>query len=193
MKKVWIAGTAALGLFAMAQQSEINSLETLIKKQEERITTYQNKTKTQSEQINILRDHYQKEKERADQENQRANKEKKRADELQKELDSVQVLNVVATAYTPFCSTGCTGITRTEIDVRETIYYEGHRVVAVDPNVIPLGSVIAIEGFDETFVAADTGGDIQGNRIDILYKKKERALAFGRQEKKVQIIGEMSL
>src|SRR5690606_1324618 len=43
-----------------------------------------------------------------------------------------------ATFYTAFCPTGCTGITATGIDVRNTIYYEGKRIIAVDPKVIPL-------------------------------------------------------
>ena len=39
-------------------------------------------------------------------------------------------------------------------------------VIAVDPSFIPLGSRIYVPGYGE-FVAGDTGGAINGNRIDI--------------------------
>ena len=50
--------------------------------------------------------------------------------------------------------------------------------VAVDPSVIPYGSMIE---FDEHFyLAHDTGGGIKGLRIDVYYNSHERALQFGR-------------
>lgn len=39
------------------------------------------------------------------------------------------------------------------------------RTIAVDPSVIPLGSHVIIDGHE--YIAEDTGGRIQGNRIDI--------------------------
>lgn len=53
-------------------------------------------------------------------------------------------------------------------------------VIAVDPSVIPLGSTVTVEGFG-TFIAADTGGDIVGNRIDIHFPTVEGALNLGRR------------
>src|SRR5690554_3211015 len=42
-----------------------------------------------------------------------------------------------ATAYVALCDSGCTGITATGYDVRNTIYSpKGHRVIAVDPSVV---------------------------------------------------------
>src|SRR5262249_54039712 len=42
--------------------------------------------------------------------------------------------------------------------------------VAVDPQVIPLGTRLLIEGFDGTvFIAEDTGGTVRGNLIDIWF------------------------
>ena len=54
--------------------------------------------------------------------------------------------------------------------------YEG--VVAVDPRVIPLGSMVWIEGLG-TFLAADTGSAIYGNRIDVYVQDYGRARQWG--------------
>src|SRR5690554_6602432 len=62
-------------------------------------------------------------------------------------VGSVQTRNLgefEATFYTAFCPTGCTGITATGIDVRNTIYNEGKRIIAVDPNAIPIGSTVKV-------------------------------------------------
>ena len=46
-------------------------------------------------------------------------------------------------------------------------------MVSVDPNVIPLGSQLYIEGYGYA-VAADTGGGIVGNRIDLAMESVRR-------------------
>ncbi len=51
-------------------------------------------------------------------------------------------------------------------------------MVAVDPEVIPLGTRIEIKDMG-TFIAEDTGGKIKGNRIDIYFDSKEEAKNFG--------------
>src|SRR5579875_747558 len=53
---------------------------------------------------------------------------------------SKRKISVIATAYTPFCSEGCTGTTSTGIDVSHSITYQGKRIIASDPSVIPLHS-----------------------------------------------------
>jgi 3D (Asp-Asp-Asp) domain-containing protein len=50
--------------------------------------------------------------------------------------------------------------------------------IAVDPTVIPYGSLVDIEGIG-TFVAEDCGGAIKGNKIDIYFERHEDALRFG--------------
>lgn len=94
---------------------------------------------------------------------------------------------VVATAYTAFCSTGCTGKTRTGYDVSNTSYYNGKRIIAVDPKVIPLYSLVQVsyEGNSFRAYAIDTGGDIKNNRIDILMDSEQEANAFGRKTVRV--------
>ena len=65
--------------------------------------------------------------------------------------------------------------------------YDNLPVVAVDPEVIPLGSIVEIEGLGG-FVAADTGGLITGKHIDVLMGSKEEAQSFGIQKLKVRVI-----
>lgn len=90
-----------------------------------------------------------------------------------------------ATAYTAFCNTGCTGVTATGLDVSNTIYApSGRRVIAADPAVLPLGSVVTVSlsnGVAFEAEVADVGGAIRGNRIDILTASKAEAVRFGRQ------------
>ena len=68
------------------------------------------------------------------------------------------------------------------IDLREN-----SRVIAVDPNVIPLGSKVFIPGYGE-FVAGDTGGAINGTRIDIHMEDLDAAWSFGRRQMDIQIL-----
>lgn len=92
-----------------------------------------------------------------------------------KRLVSGKALTAVATAYTFTGNNTCTGITP----------YRG--VVAVDPRVIPLGTRLYIEGYGEA-VAQDTGGSIQGNRIDVFFPSSEEAVNWGRRTVNVQIL-----
>lgn len=59
--------------------------------------------------------------------------------------------------------------------------------VSVDPNVIPLGTAVYVEGYGYA-VADDTGGDIIGNRIDLAMDSHGEAIDFGRQTVKVYIL-----
>jgi len=63
----------------------------------------------------------------------------------------------------------------------------GLPIVAVDPKVIPLYSIVEIEGLGG-FVALDVGSAIRGNRIDILFDSREEAIEFGKQELMVRVI-----
>ncbi len=94
-----------------------------------------------------------------------------------------RTLMVSATAYTASC-TGCSGITATGINL---IANPGLKVIAVDPNVIPLGSKVYVEGYGYA-IAGDTGGAIKGNKIDLFMANRSAALAFGRQQVKVTVL-----
>jgi cystine transport system substrate-binding protein len=56
----------------------------------------------------------------------------------------------------------------------------GWGVVAVDPSVIPLGTRLTIPGYGEG-VAADTGGAVRGNAIDLWFPTLAQANAWGRR------------
>lgn len=63
------------------------------------------------------------------------------------------------------------------------------RTIAVDPDVIPLGWWVYIEGVGFRR-AEDTGGAIKGNKIDVYYDSLDQALNFGRKKgKTVYVIG----
>ena len=60
--------------------------------------------------------------------------------------------------------------------------------VAVDPNVIPLGSLLYLEGYGVK-IAQDTGSAVKGNVIDIYFNNHKDAQNVGRQKgRKVWII-----
>lgn len=99
-------------------------------------------------------------------------------------------IKVSATAYTATCD-GCSGITYTGHDVRNTIYKNGNRIIAVDPSVIPLGSKVKVEtdnGLSFVATAQDIGGAIKGRKIDILVATKSRAYEIGRVGATVKIL-----
>ena len=101
------------------------------------------------------------------------------------------VFEMEATFYGPDCK-GCSGITKVGYNVRNTIYVEGMRVIAVDPRMIPLNSIVKVELEDgQVFraIAGDTGGDIKGDRIDVLVSSEKESFKYGRQKAKITILG----
>ncbi len=92
-------------------------------------------------------------------------------------LRYADVVEVEATAYYPGpISTGewADGYTFTGL-------VAGKGVVAVDPDVIPLGTRLYIPGYGEA-IAADIGGAIKGHRIDLGFSTYEEAIEYGRQK-----------
>lgn len=59
--------------------------------------------------------------------------------------------------------------------------------IAVDTRIIPLGSILYIEGFGY-FIAQDTGSAIKGNRIDIFVDSHQQALKLGRKKANVYLL-----
>ncbi len=111
--------------------------------------------------------------------------------------------NMNATAYCPgtagsgcptnsaghsHCTGQATGRTSTGAPA---VAGEGSRnnphIIAVDPRVIPLHSMVYIDGYGYA-VAKDTGGGVRGNKIDILFATHQEALRFGRRSLKVYLL-----
>jgi len=89
--------------------------------------------------------------------------------------------DMVSTAY--FSGGGGingTGITATGLKSRKGL-------VAVDPKVIPLGTKLYIPGYGEA-LAADTGGWIKGNRIDLAFEDLTECYRYGRRKIKVYLV-----
>lgn len=106
-----------------------------------------------------------------------------------------ETIYVTATAYISYCYK-CQAITKTGYNVKNTIKYKGLSIIAVDPRIIPLNSVVKVYPNDrEPFFAycLDTGGKIKGNKIDYLISTNntDKAFDFGIQENvKVEIVRE---
>ncbi|SDN39383.1 3D (Asp-Asp-Asp) domain-containing protein [Fictibacillus solisalsi] len=94
-----------------------------------------------------------------------------------------KTISVESTAYTASCN-GCSGVTANGTNLKSN---PNAKVIAVDPDVIPLNSKVYVEGYGYA-TAADTGGAINGNRIDVFYPSKDTANQWGRKTVKVTVL-----
>ncbi|MGX4687067.1 3D domain-containing protein [Vagococcus sp. JNUCC 83] len=91
-----------------------------------------------------------------------------------------RTLTMQSTAYS-YSEAGLTPYTATGIDLRKN-----SRVIAVDPNVIPLNSLVEVSGYGFA-IAGDTGGAIKGNIIDVHFNTVAECLQWGRRTVTVTI------
>lgn len=91
-----------------------------------------------------------------------------------------QTLTMEATGYS-YTEPGLSFYTSTGLDLRQN-----SRVIAVDPSVIPLGSLVEVSGYGLA-VAGDIGGAIVGNRIDLHFNTVDECLNWGRRTVTVTI------
>lgn len=94
-----------------------------------------------------------------------------------------KIIYMSSSAYTATCG-GCSGYTATGINLKAN---PNMKVIAVDPNIIPLGSRVWVEGYGVA-IAGDTGGSISGKRIDVHVPSKAAALRWGRRTVKVKVL-----
>ena len=92
-----------------------------------------------------------------------------------------RTLNVQATGYS-YSEPGLSYYTATGIDLRKN-----PTVIAVDPSVIPLGSLVEVPGYGIA-IAGDTGGAIKGNIIDLHFTTVEQANQWGRRNVTIRIL-----
>lgn len=94
-------------------------------------------------------------------------------EELTAELVNLGVFKL--TAYCP-CKK-CSGQWGTQTSTGATAT-QG-RTIAVDPNIIPYGTAVVING--QEYIAEDCGGAVDGKHIDIFFNSHKEALKFGVQ------------
>jgi 3D (Asp-Asp-Asp) domain-containing protein len=93
---------------------------------------------------------------------------------------AVRTIRMTVTAYSPderSCGDSADGITASGYSVLTN----GGRMVAADTSILPLGSMIAVPGYDagEVVPVLDRGGAIKGNRLDVLFATHEEAIRWG--------------
>ena len=132
-----------------------------------------------------------------------------KVEELRREVNrgNARAFAVEVTAYDlseASCNKGMShpdyGITASGVSLKgQTL--ESARAIAVDPNIIPLGSKVRLQ-FDDpkwqhlngVYTAVDTGGAIKGNHIDLFFgdfqsaSPSREALDFGRRTAKLAVI-----
>ena len=96
-----------------------------------------------------------------------------------------QAYTMQATAYTDIPGDRWEGITASGMPT-----FVG--MVAVDPSVIPLGTIVYVEGYG-IGIAGDTGGAIKGHKIDLFMQSSKEVYSFGRQTKKVYILSDQTI
>ena len=95
-------------------------------------------------------------------------------------LRAVRTMSMCVTAYSPderSCGVHADGITASGYSVETN----GGALVAADPRVLPLGSLVSVPGYDDGAVVPvlDVGGAIKGARLDVLFPTHERAVQWG--------------
>src|SRR5215213_7329683 len=70
-------------------------------------------------------------------------------------------------------------------------HYTRRGVIAADPRVLPLGTVVQIEAgrYTGTYTVLDTGGRIKGRKIDVYVPTYDEARRFGRQRILIKVLG----
>lgn len=90
-----------------------------------------------------------------------------------------EVYTMVSTAYA--------GDTITYMGTTPVRDPDGISTIAVDPSIIPLGSKVYIPGYGLA-IASDTGGLINGNRIDLFLNSEDECINWGVQTVSLYLI-----
>jgi uncharacterized protein YabE (DUF348 family) len=102
------------------------------------------------------------------------------------QLSYSKILNSKATAYYAFRGIGKTYTSTGRVAVRDP---DGYSTIAVDPRVIPYGTKLYVEGYGYA-IAADTGGAIKGNKIDVYFDTRSEAYAWGVKHVDVYVLND---
>ncbi|EAG2293833.1 peptidase M23, partial [Listeria monocytogenes] len=97
------------------------------------------------------------------------------------DTSSGRTLMMESTAYS-YKEAGASFFTASGTDLRKN-----PMAVAVDPSVIPLGTLVNVEGYGVA-LALDTGGAIKGHIIDVHFDNVAQCIQWGRRQVKVTIL-----
>ena len=97
-------------------------------------------------------------------------------EEIVEEENNSYTITMNATAYTHTGNPTASGV-----------YPQAYHTVSVDPNVIPLGTRMYIEGYGYA-VAEDTGSAIKGNILDLFFDTEEECVNWGYRSVNVTIL-----
>ena len=89
-------------------------------------------------------------------------------------------------ACTICCGAYAEGITASGVKVHYD--KDGETTCAVDPSVIPLGTLLYIDG--QYYRAEDTGSAVKGKIVDLYFETHDEASAYGSQKHEVFIVYE---
>ncbi len=99
-----------------------------------------------------------------------------------KQLRAVKTVRMLVTAYSPderSCGKFSDGLTATGYSV----FANGGKLVAADPRVLPMGSIISVGGYakGQPVPVLDVGAKIKGHRLDVLFPTHKQARQWGKR------------
>ncbi|MBO0481432.1 peptidase M23 [Enterococcus sp. MSG2901] len=109
-------------------------------------------------------------------------KEKPKEDTPKEEVPTSGATRMMESTAYSYSEPGSGHITASGLDL-----YDNPQAIAVDPSVIPLNSIVNVEGYGVA-IAADTGGAIKGNIIDVHFATVAECVAWGRRQVKVTVM-----
>lgn len=107
----------------------------------------------------------------------------KRTYMLPRRMRVTKTMTMLATAYYP--GPECTS--PSDDGYTAIGYWATYGIAAVDPRYIRMRTRLYIEGYGYA-IAADVGGKIKGNRIDLCFDEYQEALNYGKKRVKVYIL-----
>lgn len=145
-----------------------------------------NEVKSNSEELKVIQDSASQIQSELDELNGKITSYQSQLNEMSQKYETMKSNHLGTFTTTAYCKcTACCGIWSDSPTKSGTTPQEG-RTIAVDPNVIPLGTKVSING--KVYTAEDTGSAIKGNKIDIYFASHQDAQNYGRQQHKVYLL-----
>ena len=95
--------------------------------------------------------------------------------------------NSLTVSTTGYSSDGADGMTPGHITATGIDLWVNPMCLAVDPSVIPLGSMVEVAGYGIA-IAGDTGGAIKGYKVDLHFKTTKEAMNWGRRTVTIKVL-----